>query len=217
MTVLKVTPTRITLLNLKRELTVARRGYKLLKDKRDGLMKKFLATVREAQTLRKRIEAGLAEAFRTYVRASAVADERETNVAFMLPANTIELTVKLKSVMSVPLPSFSLKKEGTIFSYGFLETSGELDRALIRFDELFPMIIKLAELEKAAESLAEEIERTRRRVSALENTRIPNLEDTIRAITMRLEEQARDATVSNMRIKAMLEARESMPSSYVKN
>lgn len=208
MALLKVTPTRITLLNLKRELRVAQKGYKLLKDKRDGLMKKFMATIRETRDLREEVEKKLAGAFNAYLRASSTLPDKTLDVAFMLPNASISLDVKVKSVMSVPTPQFTLKKEGVAFSYGFLETSGDLDRSIIAFDEVFPEIVRLAQLEKTAESLALEIEKTRRRVSALENVRIPNLQETIRFITMRLEEQARDAIVSTMRVKAMIIAKE---------
>jgi len=120
------------------------------------------------------------------------------------PKTVQEMIIKLQKLR----PGFTIKKEGNAFSYGLLETSGDLDNAITKFDEVFPSIIKLAELEKAAEELALEIEKTRRRVSALENVRIPNLDDTIRFITQRLEEQARDAIVSTMRVKAMIMAKE---------
>jgi len=206
--ILKVTPTRITLLNLKKELKVAKKGYKLLKDKRDGLMKRFMETVKEARVLRDVVESKLGGAFNSYVRATSMMTEKTTEVAFMLPNAKISLDVSVKSVMSVPIPEFKIKKEGSAFSYGLLETSGDLDNAITKFDEVFSDIIKLAELEKAAEELALEIEKTRRRVSALENIRIPNIEDTIRFITIRLEEQARDAIVATMRVKAMIVAKE---------
>jgi len=112
--------------------------------------------------------------------------------------------------MSVPVPEFTIEKSGNAFAYGILETNGDLYTAIGKFDEVFADIIKLAELEKTAENLAEEIERTRRRVSALENTRIPNLNDTIRFITGQLEERARDAVVSTMRVKAMIIAKEKL-------
>jgi len=202
--ILKVNPTRITLLNLKKELKVAQKGYKLLKDKRDGLMKKFMSTIREARTLRESVEERLGDAFTAYTRASALIHEKTIDVAFMLPGVTTNLDVKVKTVMSVPVPEFTIEKTGNAFAYGILETNGDLDTAISKFDEVFADIIKLAELEKTAENLAEEIERTRRRVSALENTRIPNLNDTIRFITSQLEERARDAVVSTMRVKAMI-------------
>lgn len=206
--ILKVTPTRITLLNLKKGLVVAEKGFKLLKDKRDGLMKKFMAIIRETRTLRESVEERLGDAFSSYTKASALMHEKTLDVAFLIPSTKITMDVSVKTVMSVPIPEFTFKKEGTAFSYGILETNGDLDNAIKKFDNVFEDIIKLAELEKAAESLAEEIERTRRRVSALENNRIPNLHDTIHFITQRLEEQARDAVVSTMRVKAMILAKE---------
>jgi V/A-type H+-transporting ATPase subunit D len=206
--ILKVNPTRINLLSLKKELKVAQKGYKLLKDKRDGLMKTFMKTIREARTLRESVEDRLGDAFATYTRASALIHEKTIDTAFMLPGVTTNLDVKIKTVMSVPVPEFTIEKEGNPFAYGILETNGDLDTAITQFDDVFADIIKLAELEKTAENLAEEIERTRRRVSALENTRIPNLKDTIRFITSQLEERARDAVVSTMRVKAMIVAKE---------
>lgn len=208
MAILKVNPTRITLLNLKKELKVAEKGYKPLKDKRDGLMKVFMSTVREARELRESVEGRLGDAFSAYTRANALIHNQVLETAFMLPGVTTTLDVKVKSVMSVPVPEFKIEKTGNAFAYGLMETNGDLDIAVMKFDEVFADMIKLAELEKTAENLAEEIERTRRRVSALENTRIPNLNDTIRFITSQLEERARDAVVSTMRVKAMIIAKE---------
>jgi V/A-type H+-transporting ATPase subunit D len=202
--ILKVNPTRISLLNLKRELKVASRGHKLLKDKRDGLMKKFMATIRETRKLRNEVEDELAGMLLSYTRASTMMAEKAIEAAFLLPNAKLELDVKTTTVMSVPIPQFRLEKSGGLFSYGLLETSGDLDEAVTKLDKLFPKLISLAEMEKTVENLAAEIERTRRRASALENTMIPNLKDTIRFITMRLEEQARDTIVGTMRIKAMI-------------
>lgn len=206
--ILKVTPTRITLLNLKKELKVAQKGYKLLKDKRDGLMKKFMSTIREARDLRESVEVRLGDAFSAYTKASALMHNKTIDVAFMIPGTSVDLDVSVKTVMSVPIPQFTIQKEGHPFSYGILETNGNLDNAVTKFDDVFADIIKLAELEKAAENLADEIERTRRRVSALENKRIPDLSETVRFITQQLEERARDAVVSTMRVKAMILAKE---------
>lgn len=206
--ILKVSPTRITLLNLKKELKVARKGYKLLKDKRDGLMKLFMKTIREARDLRGSIEERLGDAFTAYTRASALIHEKTIDTAFMAPGVSLDLDVKIKSVMSVPVPQFTIKKKGNVFAYGLLDTNGDLDLAVQKFDEVFADVVKLAELEKTAENLADEIERTRRRVSALENTRIPNITDTIAFITTQLDERARDAVVSTMRVKAMIVEKE---------
>lgn len=202
--ILKVSTTRITLLNLKKELKVAQKGHKLLKDKRDGLMKKFMALIRETRALRESVEIRLGSAFESYARANAMISESVLESAMMLPNAEISLDVNVKNVMSVKLPEFQITKKGNAFSYGYLGTTGDLDNAIIKFDEVFVDIIRLAELESSVERLAEEIEKTRRRVSALEHIRIPDLQDTIRFISLQLEERGRDAIVSTMRVKAMI-------------
>lgn len=208
MAILRVSPTRVALLRLKKELKVAKKGHKLLKDKRDGLVKKFMAIIYEAKDLRESVEERLGSAFDSYARASAMTSASSLDAAFLAPNAKIALDVKVKSVMSVKIPEFSVEKEGSAFSYGLFETTGDLDNAMVKFDEVFVDILRLAELEKTAENLADEIEKTRRRVSALENVRIPNLEDTIKFITMQLDERNRDAVVSTMRVKAMILAKE---------
>ena len=208
MAILKVNPTRVALLGLKKELKIAKKGHKLLKDKRDGLVKKFMAVIYEAKTVRESVEARLGAAFDSYARASSMTSQAALGAAFLAPNAEIDLAVKVNSVMSVKIPEFSIEKRGNAFAYGLLETTGDLDNAIVKFDDVFVDILRLAELEKTAENLAEEIEKTRRRVSALENVRIPNLEDTIKFITMQLDERARDAVVSTMRVKAMIEEKE---------
>jgi len=206
--ILKVSPTRIALLSLKKELKTAKKGHKLLKDKRDGLVKKFMAIIYETMALRGSVEARLGSAFDSYTRASSMSSSAVLNTAFMAPSAKIDIQVKLNNVMSVKIPEFVIEKKGSAFSYGMLETTGDLDNAIVKFDDVFVDILHLAQLEKTAENLAEEIEKTRRRVSALENVRIPNLNDTIKFITMQLDERARDAVVSTMRVKAMIMAKE---------
>lgn len=208
MAILKVNPTRIALLRLKKELKVAQKGHKLLKDKRDGLVKKFMAVIYEARDLRLSVEERLGSAFDSYSRASAMTSASALDTAFLAPSAKVELEVKVSSVMSVKIPEFSVEKSGSAFSYGLYETTGDLDNAIVKFDDVFLDILRLAQLEKTAENLAEEIEKTRRRVSALENVRIPNLNDTIKFITMQLDERNRDAVVSVMRVKAMILAKE---------
>lgn len=208
MAILKVSPTRVALLSLKKELKVAQKGHKLLKDKRDGLVKKFMSVIYEAKRLRESVEDRLGSAFDSYARASAMTTTSSLDAAFLAPSAKISLGVKVNSVMSVKIPEFTVEKEGSAFSYGLFETTGDLDNAVIKFDEVFVDILRLAELEKTAENLADEIEKTRRRVSALENVRIPNLQDTIKFITMQLDERNRDAVVSTMRVKAMIVAKE---------
>jgi len=208
MAILKVSPTRVSLLTLKKELKLAQKGHKLLKDKRDGLVKKFMVVIYEAKAVRESVEARLGSAFDSYTRASSMTAAAALDTAFMAPNAKIDLGVKIQSVMSVKIPEFTVVKTGSAFSYGMLETTGDLDNAIVKFDEVFVDILRLAELEKTAEMLAEEIEKTRRRVSALENIRIPNLQDTVKFITMQLDERNRDAVVSTMRVKAMIVAKE---------
>ena len=208
MAILKVNPTRIALLGLKKELKVAKKGHKLLKDKRDGLVKKFMTVIYEAKSTRESVEERLGAAFDSYSRASAMTAAATLDSAFLAPSAKIDLGVSVKSVMSVKIPEFTVEKSGSAFSYGLYETTGDLDNAIVKFDDVIVDILRLAELEKTAENLAEEIEKTRRRVSALENVRIPNLEDTIKFITMQLDERNRDAVVSTMRVKAMILAKE---------
>jgi len=204
MSTLKVNPTRVNLLSLKKELTIAQKGHKLLKDKRDGLMQRFMEVIHQTYELRSEVDTELRNAFVTYTQGASFVTPTLLSGAFMLPRARVSLDVNTHSVMSVPIPQFELSQSGSPFCYGLLDTNGDIDRAIIRFGELLPKLVKLAELEKTVENLADEIERTRRRTSALENNRIPNLKDTIRFINLRLEEQSRDAVVSAMRIKDMI-------------
>ncbi len=187
---------------------MAKKGHKLLKDKRDGLIKKFMGIIYEARDKRQVVEERLGLAFDSYQRSSAMTLKSNQDTALLVPNAKTGLEVDVRNVMSVKIPEFKITKEGSAFSYGFSGTTGDLDNAIVKFDEVFVDIMKLAELEKAAENLADEIEKTRRRVSALENVMIPNLEETIKFIAMQLDERARDAVVSTMRVKAMIVAKE---------
>ncbi len=205
----KISPTRINLLAKKRELVVAERGHKLLKDKRDGLMREFMGKVRAVRELRLQVNHLLVDAFREYISASALMPTKVVNNAFQASGAPATLTVTERQVMSVPIPTFAgadaLPKQS--LPYGFLESYGNLDQAISKFYLVYPHLIKLAELESTIERLALEIERTRRRASALENIRIPSLQATIRSIYLRLEEQNRDAVVNTMRVKALITAK----------
>ncbi|XKT74383.1 MAG: V-type ATP synthase subunit D [Patescibacteria group bacterium UBA2163] len=203
---LKVNPTRINLLKLKAELKVAKRGHKLLKDKRDGLMREFMAAVKDVRALRKEVNSELIRAFEGYISASALMDEHVLNNAFTHYDTSVGgVDIDVRQVMSVSIPSFTpLEREEVSLPYGYLESYGNLDTAMHKLKHVYPRLIKLAELESSVERLAREIERTRRRASALENIRIPLLTNTIRTIYLRLEEQARDAVVSTMRVKALI-------------
>jgi V/A-type H+/Na+-transporting ATPase subunit D len=206
----KISPTRINLLAKKQELKVAERGHKLLKDKRDGLMREFMARVRDVRGLRTTVNDLMVDAFKSYVSASAIMPSQTITNAFSYDTPASTITVTERQVMSVGIPTFTVEvsKAKRHLPYGFLESYGNLDIAIKKFYEVYPSLVKLAELESTVERLALEIERTRRRASALENIRIPMLIETIRTITMRLEEQNRDAVVNTMRVKALITAKE---------
>jgi V/A-type H+-transporting ATPase subunit D len=205
----KISPTRINLLAKKRELIVATRGHKLLKDKRDGLMREFMGKVRDVKVLRLTVNGLLVDAFKEYISASALMPTQVIENAFATEKKLPPITVTERQVMSVSIPTFHgapIAKDRSL-PYGFLESYGNLDHALEKFYAVYPNLIKLAELESSVERLALEIERTRRRASALENIRIPLLKEVIRSIYLRLEEQNRDAVVNTMRVKALITAK----------
>lgn len=208
MTVLNVNPTRMELLNLKRRLATAVRGHKLLKDKQDGLMQKFMGIIRETRDVRREVEKRLGNAFDSMSLASAMMYPEMLGLALKSSEAKISLGVKTKNVMGVRVPEFEFKREGRVINYGFVHSSGELELALSKFEDGLEVLMRLAELEKTAEALAEEIEKTRRRVNALEYRMIPDLKETIKFIQMKLDEAARSAVVQVMQLKARLEAEE---------
>lgn len=204
MAILKVNPTRVNLLSLKSKLKTAQKGHKLLKDKRDGLIQRFMAIIKETEQLRARVDEKLGNAFHSYVRSSSMVNKKMLDTAFLVPGSVVSLNVSTDKIMAVSVPQFEINKSGSGFSYGFLETQGDLDNAVRAMDDVFTDLVKLAEQEKTIERLADEIEKTRRRTNALEHVMIPNLQETIGYINLRLEEQQRDATVSSMRVKEMI-------------
>lgn len=205
MSLLRVNPTRMALMELKRSTVSAKRGHKLLKDKQDGLMQQFLVTIRSAKELRMRVESELGEAFMSFLTASAWLSDAEVENALSSPQATIELAVETRSVMGVKIPFFKLKKEGTVRNYGYAQTNTLLDRAIDAFDNAFETLIRLAEIEKQAENMAIELETTRRRVNALEHKMIPDLQETVKYIKLRLDEAERAGIIATMRVKASLE------------
>ncbi|MBP9850682.1 MAG: V-type ATP synthase subunit D [Candidatus Peribacteraceae bacterium] len=206
MALLRVNPTRMALMDLKRRTKSAERGHKLLKDKQDGLMQQFLAIIRDARTLREDAEAKLRGAFRQFLMASAWLGDAEMSNALSSPQATVELTVETKNVMSVRIPFFTLKKEGKIKTYGESATNQLLDEAVTAFDEAFALLIRLAQIEKQAENMAIELETTRRRVNGLEYKIIPDLKETVKYIKMRLDESERAGIIAKMRVKAGMKA-----------
>ena len=191
---LNVNPTRMEMTRLKRQLKTATRGHKLLKDKLDELMKQFLEIVRENKRLREQAEAALESAYQNFIIARAVMSESTLAEALMIPQQSVAVKVKNRNIMSVNVPVFDFQKEegsGDIYPYGTAFTSGELDSAMNSFSDAMEPLLRLAESEKTAQLLAQEIERTRRRVNALENVMIPNYQETIKFIAMKLEENGK--------------------------
>lgn len=208
MAVLNVNPTRMELTNLKRKLITARRGHKLLKDKRDELMRRFLELIRENQTLRLEVEEAIGKANGAMAVARSMTDSEILDVALMLPKQELNLDIKEKNVMSVIIPEYSVEyktnSENDIYSYGYAYTSGETDDAIRSLSEILPKMIRLAEVEKSCQLMASEIEKTRRRVNALEHVMIPRYEETIKFITIKLDENERSTTTRLMKVKDMM-------------
>ncbi len=208
MAILNVNPTRMELSNLKKKLNTSRRGHKLLKDKRDELMRQFMDLVRENQRLRVKVEAALKNANSHMAIAKSVMSNAEISTALALPKQEVHLSVSEKNVMSVMIPEFNIQFKtddmSDMFSYGFAYTSGDLDDAVAALSQVLPDLIRLAEVEKSCQLMAAEIEKTRRRVNALEHVMIPRYEETIRYITMKLDENERSTTTRLMKVKNMM-------------
>ena len=203
-----IIPTRMVLNQLKGRLTTARRGHKLLKDKRDELMRQFMDVVKRNKVLRERVEEGLTEAFAAQQVASSIMSPEMLEQALLYPRQSVELDMKFKNIMSVNVPVYSFQTKNNdpteIYPYGFAQTSGELDDALEHLAKVFEDMLELAEVEKTMQLLAEEIEKTRRRVNALEYVMIPDLEANIKYITMKLEENENATKVRLLKVKEMV-------------
>lgn len=209
---LNVNPTRMELSKLKKRLVVATRGHKLLKDKQDELMRQFITLVKYNNELRKKVEEKLSKSFKDFVMAKAVLGSEFLEEAIFYPTNKIALDVGIKNVMSVKVPVFKfsgISEENDKFSYGFFNTNSELDLAITNFRMVFSELLELAEVEKSAQLMADEIEKTRRRVNALEYRTIPDLKETIKYIRMKLDENERGALTRLMKVKNMIAERNS--------
>lgn len=211
MATLRVNPTRMELTRIKRRLVTAKRGHKLLKDKRDELVRRFIGLIRENATLRVKVEKDLQLALRRFAMARAVMDGTTLESALMYPARSAKVTMGIRNILSVRVPEISLEAESlkeAIQPYGYAETSAELDDAIETMAALLPELFRLAELEKTCSLLANEIEKTRRRVNALEYVMIPQFEETIRVITMKLDENERSSIIRLMKVKEIIAARD---------
>lgn len=204
----QITPTRMELSRLKRKLATATRGHKLLKDKRDELMRQFMDIVKLNKQLRTRVEEGLTGAFAALQVASSIMSPEMLEQALLYPRQSVELGLTYKNIMSVNVPRYSFHTKNNdpaeIYPYGFAQTSGELDDALDNMARVFEDMLELAQVEKTMQLLAEEIEKTRRRVNALEYVMIPELEGNIKYISMKLEENENATKVRLLKVKEMV-------------
>ncbi len=203
-----VSATRMELTKLKTKLKTATRGHKLLKDKRDELMKQFLDVVRENREVRQRVEEGLKQAHASFTVASALMSAEMLEQALLHPKQSVELGTTTKNIKSVNVPEYKFStvggSAGDIYPYGFATTSCELDGAVDALSSVFQDMLRLAQIEKTTQLLAEEIEKTRRRVNALEYVMIPEMQVSIRYISMKLEENDRNSTTRLMKVKDMM-------------
>ena len=204
----QVNPTRMELTRLKKKLVTAVRGHKLLKDKRDELMRQFLDKVREHKALREEVETALVSANQNFMLARAGMPDEMLNTALLAPKQELTISAGTQNVMSVEIPDFDFKTrtpdQNDMYSYGFAFTTGDLDDAILSLSEVFPKMLKLAEVEKSCQLMAAEIEKTRRRVNALEHVMIPELQTNIKYITMKLDENERSTQIRLMKVKDMM-------------
>ena len=203
-----INPTRMELTRLKGRLKTAQRGHKLLKDKRDELMKQFMDVVRQNREIRRRVEEGLMKVHGSFTVASAIMSPEMLEQSLLYPKQSVELDMTFRNIMSVNVPEYQFKtrstEAGEIYPYGFAATSGELDDAVSALAQVLQDMLRLAEIEKTSQLLAEEIEKTRRRVNALEYVKIPEMQANIKYITMKLDENERSATTRLMKVKDMI-------------
>ncbi|ASW43753.1 V-type ATP synthase subunit D [Clostridium isatidis] len=209
---LNVNPNRMELSGLKKRLATAKRGHKLLKDKQDELMRQFINLIKYNNELRKEVEAELQASLKNFVMARAVMSSEFLEEAIVYPKESISVEVERKNIMSVNVPKMTFKRqledeEGSIYPYGFANTSSELDDSIAKLYNILPKLLELAEVEKSTQLMSDEIEKTRRRVNALEYMTIPSLEETIRYIRMKLDENERSNLTRLMKVKDLIKDR----------
>ena len=209
---LNVNPTRMELSKLKKRLVTSKRSHKLLKDKQDELMRQFINLIKYNNKIRAEVEKELGDSLKDFVMARAVMSSEFLEEAIAYPKENIKVEVGTKNVMSVNVPIMNFKRElegdeGSIDPYGFMNTSAELDDAIGKLYRVLPKLLELAEVEKSGQLMADEIEKTRRRVNALEYMTIPQLEETIKYIRMKLDENERGALTRLMKVKSMIDQR----------
>lgn len=211
MSVLNVNPTRMELRRLKARLKTAVRGHKLLKDKSDEMIRRFLIYIKENRSLRLEVEKELSLALKNFMLARAVSSDAVIEEAIAYPSVSAELETSTANVMSVNVPTFKASESTSkdLYPYSFASATSELDFSISTLSSLLTKMLRLAEIEKTCNMLADEIEKNKRRVNALEYVMIPQLEDTIKFITMKLDENERSSTIRLMKVKSMIENRDS--------
>ena len=202
--VIAVSPNRMELLRLKKKQVVAQRGHKLLKDKLEGLLQDFTEIVRRYRTLRKEVDAEINELFKRFIMASASMPAPLYRAALAFPECEARLSMRERMIMNVHVPLFDFSIEGNMISYGIDDTTSDLDDAMGALRETLRRMVELAEIEKTIELVADEIERTRRRVNALEYVLIPQQADTIKSISAKLQELERGNITRLMKIKDLV-------------
>jgi len=210
MATLNVNPTRMELTKLKARLVTASRGHKLLKDKQDELMRRFIEMIRRNKVLRENVEKELITLFKEFLVSSAIMSPEFLEEAVALPKEEITVDIRKKNVMSVNVPVMNFVRKlaedpGSIYPYGYAQTSSELDDAISRLYAIMPQLLDLAEVEKSCQLMADEIEKTRRRVNALEYRTIPELKETIKFIRMKLDENERGTITRLMKVKDIIQ------------
>lgn len=203
---LNVNPTRMELRSLKTRLATAKRGHKLLKDKADEMVRQFMLLIRDNEALRKEVESFVEKGLQSFLLASAINGRQIVEEAVSVPSNKVEIDCATQNIMSVEVPDINITKsvESDLLPYSFISVSSELDSSILSINSLLPKLIKLAEIEKTCNMLSKEIERNRRRVNALEYVLIPELEETIKYITMKLDERERANIITLMKVKEII-------------
>ncbi|MDO5037174.1 MAG: V-type ATP synthase subunit D [Tissierellia bacterium] len=215
MAILDVNPTRMELNNLKTRLAVAQKGYDLLKNKQDELVRRFIDLIRKNKALREEVEEELTKSFNDFSMASAISVPNFLELALSLPKQRVQLEMEVENIMSVKIPKMEFKKDNvvdledgnqssSIYPYGFTHTNSQLDQALSTLDRILDKLLELAQVEKTCQLMADELETTRRRVNSLEYRTIPDLEETIKHIKMKLEEGERENISRLMKIKDII-------------
>lgn len=201
-------PTRMELLKLRKRVLLAGKGHKLLKEKRDALISEFLLIIKEVRKCRKKMEKELASAFKALTAAKALLGSKTIKQISHITDQDITLDLKTRNIMGVTVPVIKIPettRKMTERGYGLFDTSAQLDEAAYNFESTLQIIVQLVEIEEAVRKLALEVEKTKRRVNALEYIVIPRLKATVKYIQMHLDEMARDSFLRLKKIKAVLE------------